>query len=53
MDARDGVKHEQDRMGLVVLTVTTAGDIDTAFTAMAQNGVGALLVGSVGGEPHA
>ena len=31
---------------LVVLTVTTAADIDTAFTAMVQNRVGALLVGS-------
>jgi putative ABC transport system substrate-binding protein len=31
---------------LVVLTATTAGDIDTAFTAMVQNRVGALLVGS-------
>src|SRR5882757_7240127 len=31
---------------LVVLTATTGGDIDTAFTAMVQNRVGALLVGS-------
>jgi putative tryptophan/tyrosine transport system substrate-binding protein len=31
---------------LVVLTASTAGDIDTAFTAMVQNRVGALLVGS-------
>jgi putative ABC transport system substrate-binding protein len=31
---------------LVVLTATTAGDIDTAFTAMVQNRVGALVVGS-------
>jgi len=31
---------------IVVLTATTAGDIDTAFTAMVQNRVGALLVGS-------
>ncbi len=31
---------------LVVLTVTTAADIDTAFTAMVQNRVGALVVGS-------
>jgi len=31
---------------LIVLTATTAGDIDTAFTAMVQNRVGALLVGS-------
>jgi putative tryptophan/tyrosine transport system substrate-binding protein len=31
---------------LVVLTATTAGDIEIAFTAMAQNRVGALLVGS-------
>jgi ABC-type uncharacterized transport system substrate-binding protein len=31
---------------LVVLTATTAGDIDTAFTTMVQNRVGALLVGS-------
>jgi putative ABC transport system substrate-binding protein len=31
---------------LVVLTATTAGEIDTAFTAMVQNRVGALLVGS-------
>src|SRR5262245_58756777 len=31
---------------LVVLTATTAGDINTAFTAMVQNRVGALLVGS-------
>ena len=31
---------------IVVLTATTAGGIDTAFTAMVQNRVGALLVGS-------
>jgi putative ABC transport system substrate-binding protein len=31
---------------LVVLTATTAGDIDTAFTAMVQKRVGALLAGS-------
>jgi putative tryptophan/tyrosine transport system substrate-binding protein len=31
---------------LVVLTATTTGEIDTAFTAMAQNRVGALLVSS-------
>ena len=31
---------------LVVLTATTAGDIDTAFKAMVQDRVGALLVGS-------
>ena len=31
---------------LILLTASTAGDIDTAFTAMVQNGVGALLVGS-------
>jgi putative tryptophan/tyrosine transport system substrate-binding protein len=31
---------------LVVLTATTAGDIETAFTAMVQNRVDALLVGS-------
>jgi putative tryptophan/tyrosine transport system substrate-binding protein len=31
---------------LVVLTATTAGDIDTAFSAMVQNRIGALLVGS-------
>jgi putative ABC transport system substrate-binding protein len=31
---------------LVVLTDTTAGDIDTAFTAMVQNRVGALIIGS-------
>jgi putative ABC transport system substrate-binding protein len=31
---------------LVVLTATTAGDLDTAFTAMVQNRVGALVVGS-------
>ena len=31
---------------LVVLTATTTGEIDTAFTAMVQNRVGALLVGS-------
>ena len=31
---------------LVVLTVTTAADIDTAFTAMVQDRVGALVVGS-------
>ena len=31
---------------LVVLTATTAGVIDTAFTAMMQNRVGALLAGS-------
>jgi putative tryptophan/tyrosine transport system substrate-binding protein len=31
---------------LVVLTATTAGDIDTAFTAMVQNRVGALIIGS-------
>src|SRR5262245_34917573 len=31
---------------LVVLTAATAGDIDAAFTAMVQNRVGALLVGS-------
>jgi putative tryptophan/tyrosine transport system substrate-binding protein len=31
---------------LVVLTATTAGDIDTAFSGMVQNRVGALLVGS-------
>jgi putative tryptophan/tyrosine transport system substrate-binding protein len=31
---------------LVVLTAITAGDIDTAFTAMVQNRVGALVVGS-------
>ena len=31
---------------LVVLTATTAGEIDIAFTAMMQNRVGALLVGS-------
>src|SRR5262249_17006055 len=31
---------------LILLTATTASDIDTAFTAMAQNRVGALLVGS-------
>jgi putative ABC transport system substrate-binding protein len=31
---------------LVVLTATTAGGIDAAFTAMVQNRVGALLVGS-------
>src|SRR5262249_9693977 len=30
---------------LIVLTATTADDIDTAFTAMVQNRVGALLVG--------
>jgi putative ABC transport system substrate-binding protein len=31
---------------LVVLTATTAGDIDTAFTAMVRNRVGALIIGS-------
>src|SRR5262245_59206568 len=31
---------------LIFLTATTANDIDTAFTAMVQNRVGALLVGS-------
>jgi putative ABC transport system substrate-binding protein len=31
---------------LIVLTAMTAGDIDMAFTAMVQNRVGALLVGS-------
>ena len=31
---------------LILLTATTAGDIDTAFTAMVQNRVDALLVGS-------
>jgi putative ABC transport system substrate-binding protein len=31
---------------LILLTAITAGDIDTAFTAMVQNRVGALLVGS-------
>jgi putative tryptophan/tyrosine transport system substrate-binding protein len=31
---------------LVVLTATTTGEIDTAFTTMVQNRVGALLVGS-------
>jgi putative ABC transport system substrate-binding protein len=31
---------------LVVLAATTAGEVDTAFTAMMQNRVGALLVGS-------
>src|SRR4029453_19143981 len=31
---------------LVVLTASTAGDIDTAFTAIVQNRVGALLIGS-------
>jgi putative ABC transport system substrate-binding protein len=31
---------------LIFLTATTASDIDTAFTAMVQNRVGALLVGS-------
>jgi hypothetical protein len=31
---------------LILLTATTASDIDTAFTAMVQNRVGALLVGS-------
>jgi putative tryptophan/tyrosine transport system substrate-binding protein len=31
---------------LVVLTATTTGEIDTAFTAMVQNRVDALLVGS-------
>jgi putative tryptophan/tyrosine transport system substrate-binding protein len=31
---------------LVVLTATTAGEVDTAFMAMMQNRVGALLVGS-------
>jgi putative tryptophan/tyrosine transport system substrate-binding protein len=31
---------------LFVLTATSAGDIDTAFTAMVQNRVGALLMGS-------
>jgi ABC-type uncharacterized transport system substrate-binding protein len=31
---------------LVVLTATTPGGIDAAFTAMVQNRVGALLVGS-------
>jgi putative tryptophan/tyrosine transport system substrate-binding protein len=31
---------------LVVLTATSAGDIEAAFTAMVQNRVGALLVGS-------
>ena len=31
---------------LVVLTATTSGDIDTSFSAMVQNRVGALLVGS-------
>jgi putative ABC transport system substrate-binding protein len=31
---------------LVVLTATTAADIDTVFTAMVQNRVGALVVGS-------
>src|SRR5690348_12506361 len=31
---------------LAVLTATAASDIDTVFTAMVQNRVGALLVGS-------
>jgi putative ABC transport system substrate-binding protein len=31
---------------LILLTATTANDIDTAFTAMVQKRVGALLVGS-------
>jgi ABC-type uncharacterized transport system substrate-binding protein len=31
---------------IIVLTATTADDIDTAFTAMVQNRVGALVVGS-------
>src|SRR5262245_9038614 len=31
---------------LILLTATSAGDIDTAFTAMVQNRVDALLVGS-------
>jgi len=31
---------------LILLTATTAGDIGTAFTAMVQNRVGALLVGA-------
>ena len=31
---------------LVVLTATTAGDIDTAFTAMVQDRVGALVLAS-------
>src|SRR5262245_35755113 len=31
---------------LIVLTATTAGDIDTAFTAMAQNRVGATSIGN-------
>ena len=31
---------------LVVLTATTAGEVDTAFTAMVQNRAGVLLVGS-------
>ena len=31
---------------LLVLTATSAGDIDAAFTAMVQNGVGGLLIGS-------
>src|SRR5262249_56804123 len=31
---------------LIVLTATTAGDIDMAFAAMVQDRVGALLVGS-------
>jgi ABC-type uncharacterized transport system substrate-binding protein len=31
---------------LIVLTATSAGDIETAFKAMVQNRVGALLVGS-------
>jgi putative tryptophan/tyrosine transport system substrate-binding protein len=31
---------------LVVLTATSAGDIDAAFTAMVQNRVGGLLIGS-------
>src|SRR5215471_12680284 len=35
-----------DRLQLVVLTATTAGEVDAAFTAMVQNRAGVLLVGS-------
>ena len=42
------LQHAARAIGLqlVVLTATSAGDIDAAFTAMVQNGVGGLLIGS-------
>jgi ABC-type uncharacterized transport system substrate-binding protein len=42
------LQHAARNIGLqlVVLTATSAGDIDAAFTAMVQNRVGGLLLGS-------